>query len=79
MGLTGAILIDYLRANTALNGDTRMDGALFSSGALDSVAMLDLICFVEDRAGIQIRADDVTLANFDTPARIVRFTEEATR
>lgn len=75
MTLTEAMLIDHLRENTVLNGETRADSPLFSSGALDSVAMLDLIGFIEERAGVAIRADDVTLANFDTPARILRFAE----
>lgn len=35
--------------------------------------MLNLIAFVEETSGIQVRPEQVTLENFDTPARIVRF------
>ncbi len=46
---------------------------LFSSGALDSVAMFNLIAFVEETGGLHVKPEDVTLANFDTPERILRF------
>ena len=45
-------------------------------GNHDSVAMLNLITFVEAQTGIEIRADEVTLENFDTVARISRFAME---
>ena len=37
--------------------------------------MLSLIAFVEERSGIEVRPEHVTLDNFDTPSRIVRFAE----
>jgi acyl carrier protein len=48
---------------------------LFSSGLLDSLAMLQLIGFLEKSSGIRIRAEDVTLENFDTVAGIMRYLE----
>lgn len=75
MALTQALLIDNVRALSALNGEATADTPLFSSGALDSVAMLNLITLVEEQSGIEIRADEVTLDNFDTVTRILRFTE----
>lgn len=78
MPLTQTALIDHLRATTPLNGDATGDSLLFSSGLLDSVAMLDLIVFVEGVAGVEIRPEDVTLDNFDTPNRIIRFAQAAT-
>ena len=57
-------------------GDTDVDTLLFSSGALDSVGMLALIAFVEEQAGIEIHAEDVTLDNFDSVGRILRFAGE---
>lgn len=73
MALTEIGLLDHLRETTELNGQTMPDSPLFSSGMLDSVAMLNLIAFIEEASGVEIRAEDVTLDNFDTPARIVRF------
>ena len=74
MSLTYGKLIGYLR--DSLNIDSA-DGEseLFSSGLLDSVSMVNLLAFIEQSAGIAIRAEDVTLENFDTPARILRFAE----
>ncbi|MFT3967146.1 MAG: acyl carrier protein [Sphingobium sp.] len=76
MALTPAIIIDTIRGFSGLEMEADDDTPLFSSGALDSVAMLNLIAFVEERTGIEIRADEVTLDNFDTPARISRFALE---
>ena len=76
MALTEAILIGSIREFSGLNGEATADTPLFSSGALDSVAMLNLIAFVEQHAGLEIRAEEVTLENFDTAARIIRFAQE---
>ena len=61
MPLTEALIIARLCEIADLPEPIDGQTALFSSGALDSVAMLDLIMFVEDQAGIEIRADEVTL------------------
>ena len=73
MALTETQLIGYLRDSLALDGTLDLNSELFSSGALDSVAMLNLITFVEEASGIEVRPEHVTLDNFNTPARIVRF------
>jgi acyl carrier protein len=75
MAMTEERLIGYLRAELALGDGLDPDSELFSNGALDSVAMLNLIAFVEEVCGIDVRPEDVTLANFDTPARIVLFSQ----
>lgn len=74
MALTDGQLMMFLQ-NSLNTGDLDAESGLFSTGVLDSVSMVNLIAFVEQTTGIQIRADDVTLENFDTPARILRFTE----
>ncbi|MCB4858144.1 acyl carrier protein [Sphingobium sp. PNB] len=79
MALTEAILIQTISGFSDIGADAHGETPLFSSGALDSVAMLNLLAFVEEQAGIEIRADEVTLENFDTPARIVRFAGERSR
>lgn len=76
MAITEDLLVRNIRDFANLSDEPTLDTLLFSSGALDSVAMLNLITFVEDRTGIEIRADEVTLENFDTIERILRFAEE---
>lgn len=76
MPLTEIKLLDSIRAFSGLNGETDGETRLFSSGALDSVAMLNLIMFVEQETGREIRADEVTLDNFDSASHILRFLEE---
>ena len=72
MALTENALFTYLRDDLGVE-DIGPDTPLFSTGALDSVAMLELIAFIEEQAGFQVRPDQVTLENFDTPAAIQRF------
>lgn len=76
MALTTDRIIQNLQAISGYDGAVDADTCLFSSGMLDSIAMISLIAFVEQEAGIEIRADEVTLENFDTPARITRFAGE---
>ena len=73
MGLTNERIVSYLRDSLNIDMDLDADSRLFSSGALDSLAMVNLITFLEEATGIHIRAEDVTLDNFDTAERIVRF------
>lgn len=75
MMIDHATLLENVREFSGLNGEATIDTPLFSSGALDSVAMLSLIALVEESAGIAIHAEDVTLDNFDSVERIVRFAE----
>ncbi|MCB5204669.1 acyl carrier protein [Neorhizobium sp. T786] len=74
MSLTQRNLMDYLQGPMAMS-DVSMSSELFSTGLLDSVSMVNLIAFIEQSSGHSIRAEDVTLENFDTPERILRFTE----
>ena len=75
MPLTEINLLDSIRLFSGLNGETTRETLLFSSGALDSVAMLNLIMLVEQETGREIRADEVTLENFDSASHILRFVE----
>ncbi len=75
MPLSEQQIIGHLREALHVEGDLDGETRLFSTGELDSVAMMNLIAFVEETARIEVRPQDVTLDNFDTPARIVRFAE----
>lgn len=74
MALTHGKLIAYLKDTLSI-GDADSESELFSSGVLDSVSMVNLLAFIEETTGMAIHAEDVTLENFDTPARILRFAE----
>jgi acyl carrier protein len=67
-------LLAYLRDALEIN-DADLDTPLFSSGLLDSVSMVNLLAFIEQASGMAIRTEDVTLENFDTPARILAFAQ----
>ena len=74
MSLTKEKLQAYLAKSFRIDGDELDEsGALFSSGLLDSFAMVDLVSFIEKEAKIRIPAKDVTLANLDSIAAILRF------
>ena len=46
---------------------------LFSSALLDSASLVNLVAFLEDKTGLIVEADDVTLENFDTISAILSF------
>lgn len=73
MALTEDSLLRSIAEFAALEDEVDAETPLFSSGALDSVAMLNLIVYVEQATGTEIRAEDVTLENFDTASRILDF------
>ncbi len=74
MSLTDNQLMLFLKDTLQID-HVDIESELFSSGMLDSVSMVNLIAFIEEKAGVQVRAEDVTLENFDTPARILRYAE----
>jgi acyl carrier protein len=67
-------LLAYVRDDLEIK-DVGLDTPLFSSGLLDSVSMVGLLGFIEQASGMVIRTEDVTLENFDTPARILAFAQ----
>lgn len=75
MALTNHILLGYLDDMLAMEGALEPDTPLFSNGMLDSVSMLNLIAFVEEKARILVRSEDVTLDNFDTSERIILYAQ----
>ena len=46
---------------------------LFSSALLDSASLVNLVVFLEEKTGLSVEADDVTLENFDTISAILSF------
>jgi len=51
------------------------DTGLFSGGLIDSLSVIELVSFVEGEIGCAIPPADITLENFDSINRIVRFAE----
>jgi len=49
------------------------DTELFSRGLIDSLNVVELVTFVEGELGRPIPPADITLENFDSIARIVRY------
>ena len=50
------------------------DDALFSSSLLDSLSIVEVVAFLEERTGMTLQPDDLSFDNFDSVARILRFT-----
>jgi acyl carrier protein len=46
---------------------------LFSSSLLDSSSLVNVVAFLEDKTGIQVEADEITLENFDSIRAILAF------
>lgn len=67
-----------LPSRFGVKGDLTDDTGLFSGGLIDSLSVMDLVGFVEEQIGAPIRPGDITLENFDSIDRIVRFAERLT-
>jgi acyl carrier protein len=52
------------------------DSGLFSGGLIDSLSVMELVGMVEKCIGCQIPPADITLENFDTVNRILRYAEK---
>lgn len=80
MSLNKHDLIEFFAGNFQLDRDGLEDDLpLFSSSLLDSTSMVELIAFLEEKTGLIIEAEDVTLDNFDTISTIVSFCDAHAR
>ena len=48
---------------------------LLTSELVDSLGMMSLVTFIEDRFGIRVPPEDVTIESFSTISAIVRYLE----
>ncbi len=62
-------IVSHFGVRGAIDDDTE----LFSGGLIDSLSVMDLVCLVEEEIGCEIPPSMITLDNFDTLNRIVRF------
>jgi acyl carrier protein len=62
-------LISRFGVRQAVENDT----ALFSTGLIDSLNVIELVCFVEEQLGRAVPPAEITLENFDSIDRIMRF------
>jgi acyl carrier protein len=65
-------LVSRFGVKGPVDGDTE----LFSRGLIDSLNVVELVTFVEEALGCAIPPADITLENFDSINRIVRFAEK---
>ena len=75
MALERDQLRDFIGERTGPTGliEIADEELLFSTGLLDSFVMVDLLVFVEQAEGTRIKASEVTLENFDSVERLMRF------
>ena len=74
MSLTPEDIRQFLITEENLNpSQIEFHTSLFSTGTLDSFAMVSLVSFVEKSYGVRVKPTDVTLENFDSIERILRF------
>lgn len=74
MSLTSDEMKNFLATKHRLDvSDLSDQTPLFSTGLLDSFSMVEIVTFVETRIGSKIRFVDLTLENFDSISRILKF------
>jgi acyl carrier protein len=64
---SGPVVRDYI-TSTLLNGNGHTtlddDENLLGSGLVDSVGMMSLVLFIEERFGLEVPPEDVTIEHF---------------
>ncbi|HXG22106.1 MAG TPA: acyl carrier protein [Methylomirabilota bacterium] len=74
MAIAKKDLLDFIAEYFQLDRDyLERDLPLFSSSLLDSTSMITLVSFLEEKTGLTVNADDLTLDNFDTVSAILSF------
>jgi acyl carrier protein len=76
MALTKEKLVDHLVSQYAVEPDVGDETALFSTGLLDSFCMVGVIAYMEKEMGQKLKLSEITLGNFDTIGRMIRFAEQ---
>jgi acyl carrier protein len=67
-------LLDFIAEYFQLDRNyLERDLPLFSSSLLDSTSMITLVSFLEEKTGLTVDTDDLTLDNFDTVSAILSF------
>lgn len=63
-----AVLKDYIREElmNGANGDLDETENLLAAGIIDSLGILRLVSFVEEKFGIEVPDEDVTIDNFQS-------------
>ena len=71
-------LRQFLSDEIVIDGtEIRDDEDLLLSGLVDSMGMMRLIAFIEEREGIRVPPQDVTIENFATIDAMVAYLERA--
>lgn len=51
------------------------DERLFSTSRLDSLSLTEVVAWLHGRYGVEVRPEDLSLANFDTARRLASYLE----
>jgi acyl carrier protein len=62
------IIVDYLKANSFMDRDTKLEDtdSLTQKGIIDSIGLLELMDYISDKYSIEIPEDMLTPENFDS-------------
>ena len=66
-------IVSYLRDECGVQRDLDRDTALFSSDLLGSTDIVGLVLLIEERFGIEVPGQDVTLDPFDSAGRMIEY------
>ena len=71
-------LISYLKQEVLdTDGELGLDDDLLVSGVVDSIAVMRFVMFIEERFGVAVPPEDLTIENFSTVRAIARYLRES--
>jgi len=71
---TGEQLLKFINSEISLIDETiEIDTDLLLTGAVDSLGVMSITRWIEDELGFEVEATDITLDNFQTVERTLRY------
>ncbi len=71
---TAARLVDFINTDVSVSSEPiEADTDLLLTGTVDSLGVIRITQWMEDELGIEVDPSDVTLDNFQTVSRMMRY------
>ena len=66
-------LLEVIRSAVQLDEPIEPDLPLVSSGLIDSFDLVGVLTAIEERYGVQIPVEDISIETFDTPRQMLQW------
>ena len=68
-------LLDLIRSTVQIDEPIDPDSPLVSSGLIDSFDLVGVLAAIEERFGVEIPVEDISIESFDTPRQMLTWVD----